>query len=581
MEIHQLTSLLSVSAQLNVQDLDQVVAAGFKTVICNRPDQEGEDQPGSDEIAVACEKMGINWHYQPVKPRAFTDEQALQFGQLLEEVAGPVLAFCRTGTRCTNLWALSQAGKTAFPDVLHSAKEAGYDLTKLADRFSALAATQTAVEQASVAQSEQSQAVAEESAITNSAAMCGSHDVVIVGGGAGGQAVAASLLKRQPNLDIAIVEPSAEHYYQPGWTMVGGGIFQASDTVRDMLDVMPEKAKWYQTSVTSFVPEQQVVVLSDGELLGYKYLVVAPGLNLDWGAIEGLEEALGSNGVTSNYRYDLAPYTWQLVQKTRSGTAIFTQPPMPIKCAGAPQKAMYLACSEWLDKACLSSIKVEFCNAGPGLFGVADYVPALMEYINKYKIELGFSQNLIKVDGPNQVATFVVTDADGNKSEVEKSFDMLHVCPVQSAPAFIRDSPLSDAAGWLDLDSQTMQHKQYQDIFGLGDISNTANAKTAAAVRKQAPVVAENLLSAMNSQAMLAVYSGYGSCPLTVERGKIVLAEFGYGGKLEPSFPTWLIEGKRPSKLSWFLKEKILPWVYWNLMLKGKEWLAAPQRKGE
>ena len=426
MEIHQLTSLLSVSAQLNVQDLEQVVAAGFKTVICNRPDQEGEDQPGSDEIAVACEKLGINWHYQPVKPRAFTDEQALQFGQLLDEAAGPVLAFCRTGTRCTNLWALSQAGKTPFPDLLQGAKAAGYDLTKLADRFNALAAIQTTAQtkpELATVEAEQPSAVVDEvvaASPDSSATMCGSHDVVIVGGGAGGQAVAASLLKRQPNLDIGIVEPSSEHYYQPGWTMVGGGIFEAADTVRDMLDVMPEKAKWYQTSVASFVPDQQAVVLSDGELLGYKYLVVAPGLSLDWGAIEGLEEALGSNGVTSNYRYDLAPYTWQLVQKTRSGRAIFTQPPMPIKCAGAPQKAMYLACSQWLDKACLSSIKVEFCNAGPGLFGVADYVPALMEYIKKYNIELGFSQNLIKVDGPQQVATFMVTDADGNKSEVEK-----------------------------------------------------------------------------------------------------------------------------------------------------------------
>ncbi len=585
MEIHQLTSLLSVSPQLTAEDLEQVVAAGFKTVICHRPDREAEDQPASDEIAAACEKLGIAWHYQPVKPRAFTDEQALHFGELLEEAAGPVLAFCRTGTRCTNLWALSQAGKTAFPDVLHSAKEAGYDLTKLADRFSALAAAQTtAAETTADVESEQPNASTDKAATTSqepSATMCGTHDVVIVGGGAGGQAVAASLLKRQPNLDIGIVEPSAEHYYQPGWTMVGGGIFEASDTMRDMLDVMPEQAKWYQTSVASFVPDQQVVVLSDGELLGYKYLVVAPGLSLDWGAIEGLEEALGSNGVTSNYRYDLAPYTWQLVQKTRSGRAIFTQPPMPIKCAGAPQKAMYLACSEWLDKACLSSIKVEFCNAGPGLFGVADYVPALMEYIKKYNIELGFSQNLIKVDGPNQMATFAVTDAEGNKSEVEKSFDMLHVCPVQSAPAFIRDSPLADAAGWLDLDPETMQHKQYQDIFGLGDVSNTANAKTAAAVRKQAPVVAENLLSAMNSSALQAVYNGYGSCPLTVERGKIVLAEFGYGGKLLPSFPSWLIEGTKPSRLSWFLKEKMLPWIYWNLMLKGKEWMAAPGRKGE
>ena len=73
-----------------------------------------------------------------------------------------------------------------------------------------------------------------------------------------------------------------------------------------------------------------------------------------------------------------------------------------------------------------------------------------------------------------------------------------------------------------------------------------------------------------------AVYDGYGSCPLTVERGKIVLAEFGYGGKRLPSFPSWLIDGRRPSRLAWHLKSEALPSLYWNAMLKGREWLCAP-----
>jgi sulfide:quinone oxidoreductase len=252
---------------------------------------------------------------------------------------------------------------------------------------------------------------------------------------------------------------------------------------------------------------------------------------------------------------------------------------MPIKCAGAPQKAMYLACSHWLSECRLSNINVEFCTAGPVLFGVADYVPALMEYVKKYSIELSFSANLVKVDGPKQIATFEVTDSLGNKSLVEKTFDMLHVCPVQRAPRFISESPLADANGLVDLDQQSLQHNTYPNIFGIGDANNTPNAKTAAAVRKQAQVLAENLLSLKKNLEFQAIYNGYGSCPLTVERGKIVLAEFGYDGKLLPSFPLWLIEGKKPSTLSWWLKEKLLPWVYWNAMLKGKEWLAAPDRK--
>ena len=570
MDIRQLTPKLSVSAQLNAEDLDQAVAAGIKTVICNRPDQEGEDQPSSDDMRIACESRGLSWQYLPVNPRDYTNEQAQAFGLLLESAQAPVLAYCRTGTRCTNLWALSEAGKTDVASIINSASEAGYDIAKSSERIEALAKQNKL---SSTSEPVQAQAK------VKSAPVIGTHDILIVGGGAGGQAVAASLLKRQPTLDIAIVEPATEHFYQPGWTMVGGGIFSAEETRRKMIDVMPDSVKWYQAAVNSFAPDNNSLALVDGEVIEYKYLVIAPGLTLDWGAIEGLEDALGSNGVTSNYRYDLAPYTWKLIQNTSKGKAIFTQAPMPIKCAGAPQKAMYLACSQWLKEARLSNIDVEFCNAGPGMFGVADYVPALMEYVKKYDIKLSFSENLVKVDGPNQTATFEVTDSEGNKSSLEKSFDMLHVCPVQRAPKFISDSPLADAAGWVDLDPQTLQHKQYLNVFGIGDANNTANAKTAAAVRKQAPVVAENLLALKQEQSLDAVYDGYGSCPLTVEHGKIVLAEFGYGGKLLPTFPLWLIEGKQPSKLSWYLKEKMLPWVYWDVMLKGKEWLAAPASK--
>lgn len=402
------------------------------------------------------------------------------------------------------------------------------------------------------------------------------HEVVIVGAGAGGLAVAASLLKRRPDLDIAVVDPATEHSYQPGWTLVGGGVFKREQTRRPMASVIPKKVKHYQQAVVSFHPDVESIEISNGERLHYNILVVSPGLKLNWDAIPGLKETLGKNGVTSNYQWETAPYTWQNVQQLKHGKAIFTQPPMPIKCAGAPQKAMYLACSEWLSKGVLKDIDVEFCNAGGVLFGVADYVPALMSYIEKYGINLNLGQTLVAVDGERQIATFEITNGEGQKERIEKDFDMLHVCPPQCPLDFIKNSPLADDAGWFDVYQDTLQHKHYENIFGLGDGTNTPNAKTAAAVRAQAPVVAENVLSVLVKQSPRAVYDGYGSCPLTVERGKIVLAEFVYGGKVKPSFPKWFIDGTQPSYLAWLLKEKSLPWVYWEGMLKGHEWLVNP-----
>jgi len=300
-------------------------------------------------------------------------------------------------------------------------------------------------------------------------------------------------------------------------------------------------------------------------------------LTLRWDLIEGLSETLGKNGVTSNYRYDLAPYTWELVKNLASGKAIFTQPPMPIKCAGAPQKAMYLSCDHWFRNKTLDSIRVEFCNAGPVLFGVSAYVPALMEYIEKYQATLSFSHNLVKVDGDAKTAWFEHTDSEGQTHLVERHFDLLHVCPPQSAPAFVAQSALADEKGWVDVDQVTLQHKRFANVWSLGDVQNAPNAKTAAAARVQAPIVANNLLNAIGRGAGVAHYNGYGSCPLTVERGKIVLAEFGYGGKLLPSFPSWIINGLRPTRLAWWLKERLLPPIYWHAMLKGREWLVTPK----
>ena len=406
------------------------------------------------------------------------------------------------------------------------------------------------------------------------------HEIVVVGGGAGGIAVASSILRRAGDVDIAIVEPADVHYYQPGWTMVGAGLFTPEETRRRMQDVMPSGVKWIKGAVSTFQPDANTVTLEDGSVVGYTKLVVAPGLKLDWDGVEGLVATFGENGVTSNYRYDLAPYTRKLAKQLKSGKALFTQPPMPIKCAGAPQKAMYLSCDTWRSEGVLNAIDIEFLNAGPSLFGVADYVPPLMEYVKAYGIALSFGHNLVKVDGPAKTAWFNQAGKDGGASDVvERKFDMLHVVPPQKAPDFIRSSPLAAESGWVEVDQATLRRVRYPDIYSLGDAMSAPNAKTAAAARKQAPTIAENLLADMGrlEQPSRAVYNGYGSCPLTVERGKIVLAEFGYGGKRLPSFPKWVIDDLKPSRLAWQLKARALPRVYWQAMLKGREPMAKPQ----
>ncbi len=549
MKLANLEKGVLVADQILPEDLKDLAEQGIKTIFCHRPDGEGPDQPNFAEIAQAAKKLKIKTHYLPVVSGKISEADVTAFAQLFKESKKPVLGYCRLGMRAASLWALSQGASQGLAQTLEAGKQAGFDFSGLTQRI-----VGTQANNASVIH----------------------HEVVIIGGGAAGVAVASSLLSRNSKLDVAIIDPADTHYYQPGWTMVGGGVFKPATTVKTMASVIPSKAKWIQAAVAGFESEAKQVILEGCRPISYDALIVCPGLKLNWHGIEGLVETLGQNGVTSNYRYDLAQYTWELVKKFKKGRAVFTQPPMPIKCAGAPQKAMYLSADHWLRSGHLDDVDIEFYNSGPVLFGVKEYVPALMEYVKRYRAKLNFNHRLTKIDGPAKKAWFTVSDADGNTSSLETTFDMIHVVPPQQAPDFIRASTLVDAAGWVDVSQDTLQHKRYPSIYALGDVTNCPNAKTAAAARKQAPVVATNVLFDLNKGQHRAAYDGYGSCPLTVQRGKIVLAEFGFGGRLMPSFPKWFINSQQPSRLAWILKERILPPIYWWAMLKGREWLAKP-----
>lgn len=389
------------------------------------------------------------------------------------------------------------------------------------------------------------------------------HTVIVVGGGAGGATVAALLLQQRPDLDVAIIEPTDTHWYQPAWTLVGGGAFDVKASGRPMDQCLPARAHRIRARVASFEPELNQLTLDDGRALGYGHLVVAAGLQLDWHKIEGLDATLGQNGVTSNYRHDLAPYTWDCIRSFSGGTALFTQPAMPIKCAGAPQKILYLAADRFRRRDIRAELN--FYTPGAAMFGVPFYAKALDKIVAEYRIAPHFGHTLVAVNGPARRATFEMRQGD-RTLHVEQSFDLLHVVPPQSAPDFIKRSPLADTSGWMSVDKYSLQHTRFANVFGLGDCTTTPNSKTAAAVRAQAPVLVQNLLSAIQRKTMSARYDGYASCPLTTSVGKIMLAEFIYDGVVAPSFP---LDPRVPRRTYWHLKKSYLPALYWG-MLKGK-----------
>ncbi len=545
----------SVSPQIRLEDIDTLAGTGVRSLLCSRPDGEANDQPTFAEIEATARRAGLQVAHVPVISGKVNEENVDDFLAAFEALDKPVHAFCRTGTRSMTLWSLYQRRLGVSDETLLArARASGFDLAEALGIAVAAPASDVPGRRKD------------------------HYDIVIVGAGAAGIAVASSLRARTHGLSIAIIDPAQVHYYQPGWTLVGAGVFTQQETVRTMASLIPDGVTWIQAAVGNFEPDENRIRLEDARPIYYDRLVAAPGIKLDWHGIEGLVETLGQNGVTSNYRFDLAPYTWQLVSSLRGGRAVFTQPPMPIKCAGAPQKALYLSADHWKRSGALKEMEIAFYNAGQVLFGVKEYVPALMKYMEAYNAELNFGYRLLRVDGPGRTAWFETQNEQGEAVEVSTAFDMLHVCPPQTAPDVVRASPLADASGWIDVDQNTLQHKVYDNVWGVGDAMNAPNAKTAAAARMQAPIVANNLLQHAGLASGVSHYNGYGSCPLTVERGKIVLAEFGYGGKLLPSFPRWIINGQKPSRMAWLLKERILPPVYWKAMLKGREWMVNPER---
>lgn len=391
------------------------------------------------------------------------------------------------------------------------------------------------------------------------------HQIVIIGGGTAGITVAAQLTRGWgKKVDVAIVEPSDKHYYQPLWTLVGAGLAKKESTQKSEAAVIPKKATWIKDAATEFFPEQNMLKTRDGREITYDLLIVAAGLQVNWGKIPGLKESIGKEGVCSNYSYETVDSTWEAIRNFKGGTALFTNPSGAVKCGGAPQKIMYLADDRFREAGVREKTHIIYTSALPNIFAVDKYRETLEKVIERKNIECRFRQELIEIKPASKEA--IVKNLDSGETSTIH-YDLLHVTPPMGPPDFISKSTLADSSGWVDVDSKTLQHSRYPNVFAVGDCSNLPTSKTGAAIRKQAPVVTANVLAAIANQPLKAQYDGYTSCPLVTGIGKLVLAEFNYKKVPEETFP---VDQSKERWSMWILKRYLLPILYWHGMLKGR-----------
>lgn len=414
------------------------------------------------------------------------------------------------------------------------------------------------------------------------------HQIIIIGAGTAGITVAARLRKADKSLDIAIVDPAETHYYQPAYTLVAADTFDFKKTGRPMASLIPKGVNWIKQAVTEVDPVNNLLILNNGDHLNYDYLVACPGIQIDLNGTPGLEEAFKKDQVCSIY-VDPVKALGHL-RRFKGGTALFTTPHTPIKCGGAPQKIMYLAEDFWRN-AGITDKKIVFATPGTVIFGTPEFAKTLLQVVDRKHIHVRFFHKLTRIDGDKKLAYYTITaNADDpgklyhnsidlgetftSSTEVVIPWDFMHVPPPQSAPDFIKRSKLAYAdgpnQGWINVNINTLQHNVFPNVFSLGDAAALPTAKTGAAIRKQAPIVVENLLRVMKNNTDLNKYYGYSSCPLVTGYGKMVLAEFKYDN-IRDSDPmiSRFVDTTQENYSMWLLKKYGLPFMYWNLMLKG------------
>lgn len=396
--------------------------------------------------------------------------------------------------------------------------------------------------------------------------------IVIAGAGAAGLAAASRLAQRLNGATITLVDARKQHYYQPGFTLIAAGLKPPAYSVSETGSYVPRSVQWIEEAVAEFDPVGNKLVTASGRAVPYDFLVVATGLELNYGGIAGMDLALiGRNGIGSVYAGpDQAAATYEEMSRfaDKGGVGLFGRPATEMKCAGAPLKYTFITDDTLRQRGMRGKAELVYAAQNTTLFSVPIVSEKVRMLFQDRGVKVAYNHVMTAIDPGRKIATF-----SSPNGPVEIGYDFTNVIPPMRAPAAVRNSPLPwttgpfAADGWMEVDRSTLRHKRFPNVFGVGDVAGVPKGKTAASVKWQVPVALDHLVATLTGGTSTAVYNGYTSCPLITRIGQAMLVEFDYENNLTPSFPG-IIAPLEELWISWVMKEIALKPTYIS-MLRG------------
>jgi sulfide:quinone oxidoreductase len=402
------------------------------------------------------------------------------------------------------------------------------------------------------------------------------HDVVVIGGGNAGISLAARLV-RDGCRDVALVDPAEVHHYRPLLSYVAGGMAALEDLRRPQRDVVPDGVRWYRDRVVGVDAQRSTVRLAGGGELTYADLAVCPGSEVDWDAIPGSRDAMTTPAASTSYLPEHAADTWTMLSGLREGRAVFAIADRYVPCAPVGLKPLFLAADHWRRAGVLDRIAIELLVEGDALAPQAQADRQLREAAAGYGVRVRTGVRLAAVDPTARTVEVLParrpdgegTPDDGAPARERVPYDALYLAPPHRAPAWVAASGLGtdDSDGFVAVDPRTLQHEVHPRVWGLGDAAAVDALPSGGALRKQVPVVAENIAARRTGRPMRH-YSGYSVAPVTTSRRRLLLGEFDRAGRPEPTVR--IPDLVRPRRSLLLFDRYLEPQVYWHRLLRGK-----------